>query len=119
MKDKTTILNELKALLIAEFGKDIENVILFGSQTTGKAHENSDYDVLIILNRDYDWEYQDKITSVLYSLELEYDIFIDTKLISVDELQNTIRGKQPLYVDAIEKGIYAWVLLKKSGKHWL
>ncbi len=107
MKKKTILLKQLKALLVANFGEDINNVILFGSQTTGKAHENSDYDVLVILNRDYDWEYQDKVTSVLYDLELEHDIFIDTKIISLDELQNTIRGKQPLYVDAIQEGIYA------------
>jgi predicted nucleotidyltransferase len=107
MMKKELFLKELKALLVSNFGEDINDVILFGSQVTGRAHEDSDYDVLIILNRDYNWDYQSKITSVIYGMELEYDIFIDTKIISVNELQNTIKGKQPLIVDAIQEGIHA------------
>jgi len=89
------------------FGDDIDDVILFGSQANGTAREDSDYDVLIILNRDYNWEYQDKITSVLYEMELEHDIFIDTKIVSLNELRDTINGKHPLYVEAIQEGIHA------------
>jgi predicted nucleotidyltransferase len=107
MKKNTSILKRLKELLVANFGDDIKDVILFGSRATGEAHKNSDYDVLIILNRDYDWEYRRKITSVVYDMELEYDIFIDTKVISTNELYHTIKGKEPLYVDAIQEGIYA------------
>ncbi len=107
MKRKKTILKELKNLLTLRFGDDIENVILFGSRAKGMAYKNSDYDVLIVLNRDYDWQYQGEIISVIYTLELEYDIFIDTKIISTHELQHTIRGKHPLYVDAVQEGIYA------------
>ena len=58
MTDKKVVLKELKDLLVAHFGEDINNVILFGSQVTGKTHEDSDFDVLIILNRDFDWDYQ-------------------------------------------------------------
>jgi predicted nucleotidyltransferase len=107
MKDKKTFLKELKDLLVAHFGEDINNVILFGSQVTGKTHEDSDFDVLIILNRDFDWDYQRRVTAVVYDLELKYDIFIDKKLISIDELHHSIKGKHPLYWDAIEQGIYA------------
>ena len=107
MKRKKTILKELRNLLATRFGDDIENVILFGSRAKGAAHKNSDYDVLIVLNRDYDWQYQGEIISVIYTLELKYDIFIDTKIISTYELQHTIRGKHPLYVDAVREGIYA------------
>jgi len=105
--DKKIFLKELKDLLVANFGDDINDVILFGSQVTGKATEDSDYDVLIVLNNEYDWEYEDKITSVLLSMELEHDIFIDTKIISVSELHNTIKGIEPLYVGAIQEGIHA------------
>ena len=107
MKKNRIILKELKELLVANFGDDIKSVILFGSQATGEAHKNSDYDVLIVLNKDYDREYRRKITSVVLDMELEYDIFIDTKMISTNELYNTIKGKEPLYVDAMQEGIYA------------
>ncbi|MCP4146333.1 MAG: nucleotidyltransferase domain-containing protein [bacterium] len=101
------ILADLKKSLIARFGNDINSVILFGSRATGNAHKNSDYDVLIILNNDYNWRYKREITGVVYLTELEHEIFIDTKIISANELYNTVRGKQSLYVDALEQGIRA------------
>lgn len=107
MIDKRIILEKLKASLVAEFGEDIDDVILFGSQVSGEAHKNSDYDVLIILNRDYDWEYRRKIISTVYDMELEYEIFIDMKLISIYELNHTMKGMHPIYAEAIEKGIHA------------
>lgn len=107
MKDKKTVIKELKSALVAHFGDDIKDVILFGSRAKGTSHKNSDYDVLIILNTDYDWEYRYRITSVVYDLELKYDIFIDKKIISTKELFRTIKGKEPLFQDAMQEGIYA------------
>ena len=107
MKHKRTIIRELKSVLAARFGEDIKDVILFGSRATGKAHKDSDYDVLIILKNEYDWEYRCRITKVVYDLELKYDIFIDKKIISEKELYRTIKGKHPIYQDAMQEGIYA------------
>ncbi len=107
MLEKNIFLKELKDLLIAHFGDDIKNVVLFGSQARGDAQKNSDYDVLIIFNRDYNWRREDEITSLLYEMELKYEIFIDTKVISIDEMHGALKGKDPLYVDAIREGIYA------------
>ena len=107
MMDKINLLNEIKSLLAAKFGQDIREIILFGSQVTGAANEDSDYDVLIILNSDYDWRYRHKIISAIYELELEHDIFIDSKIISTHELEHTVKGKHPIYADAIREGIHA------------
>lgn len=105
--DKLNLLEKLKSLLVARFGDDIRDVILFGSRVTGGAGKSSDYDVLIILGRDYDWRYRHNIISAIYELELENDVFIDAKIISNDELYHTIKGKHPLYADAIREGIHA------------
>ncbi len=107
MPDKLTILQELKHLLQEHFHDDINDVILFGSQAKGTALEDSDYDVLIVLNRDYDWKYRNHICHVIYDMELEYDIFIDMHIISRHELFYTLRGAQPIFVNAVNKGIYA------------
>ena len=105
--DKTIFLQQLKDLLAANFGGDIKDIVLFGSQITGKAHEASDYDVLIVLNRDYDREYKKGLLSVVLNLELEHDIFIDTKIISNHELHHTIKGKHPLYGEALMEELHA------------
>lgn len=108
MSDKLLIIRELKRLLQEHFHADIQDVILFGSQSNGTAHEDSDYDVLIVLNRDnYDWKYRDQVIDTAYDLELEYDILFDTYVISTYELEHSLRGAQPIFINAINKGVYA------------
>ncbi len=81
-------------------------MILFGSQASGTAAEYSDYDVLIITREKPDWRIEREISDICYEIELEHDIFIDTLIISEPEL-GTIRGKQPIYLNALKNGIYA------------
>jgi predicted nucleotidyltransferase len=104
--EKNQLLKQFKYRLIQNFGNDIQDVILFGSQITDEVHEDSDYDILIVLNRDYDSNYKYKILDVVYEFELNHDIFIDFKIISIQELKDSIRGKQPIFQDAIEKGMH-------------
>jgi len=48
MGNALRILKELKHYLVAEFGDNILDVILFGSQASGNSSEDSDYDILIL-----------------------------------------------------------------------
>jgi len=107
MDEKLKIIRELKLKLIENFGDNIVNVILFGSQITGKANEFSDYDILIVLKNEYDWKLRNEIYAVCYDIELDYDIIFDTTLISLNELNNTLRGKQPFICSALNNGIAA------------
>lgn len=108
MPDDTTILHEIKRLLDNHFPNVIRDVVLFGSRAKGTAREDSDYDVLIVLNKaDYDWKFRDALTDVVYDMELDYDILVDKHLISVDELEHSPRGAQPIFRNAIEYGVYA------------
>ncbi|MBW8048759.1 MAG: nucleotidyltransferase domain-containing protein [Cytophagales bacterium] len=102
--DKIEIIKELKELLIKYFPGEIAQVILFGSQVNGDAREYSDYDVLIVVNRNYDWRYERKILRVVYKNDLKYHILTDFTLISNKEL-NTLKGKQPVVLEAFENGI--------------
>ncbi len=106
MSDKLTILQELKHLLQEHFHDDINDVILFGSQAKGTAREDLDYDVLIVLNCDYDWKYKKKIRYTCYDIDLKYDIFTDTHIISVNEIENSLKGCEPIYVNALHNGMY-------------
>lgn len=106
MKNKIEIIQQLKNALKLKYGNRIKDVILFGSQASGTAVEHSDYDILIITRAKQDWHFEREISDVCYDLELEHDIFIDTLNISEAEL-NTIRGKQPIYQNALKIGIYA------------
>ena len=100
------ILKSFKNILIDHFENDIKHLILFGSQATGQATKFSDYDLLIILNNDYDWKYRDKITDIIYDFELEENVLFDIHLLSVRELEDSAKGAEPIFENALKDGIY-------------
>ena len=104
--DKVIILRDLKDNLIKKFQHSVKNVILFGSHAKGTANENSDFDVLILLDKDYSGRDENNILDICYEIDLKYNIIIDAHLLSLKEL-STIRGKQPIFTNAINSGIYA------------
>jgi len=106
MAEKLTILKELKTHLQNTYTDSVKEVILFGSQAYGVSNENSDYDVLIVLEKDYTAKDENKIYDLCYDMNLKYNIVIDAHLISEREL-TTIKGKQPIFTKAIKSGIYA------------
>lgn len=107
MMTKTKIiLKELKELLAAKFGDDINRVILFGSRVEGRARKYSDYDVLIVVARDYDWKYKHRIQDACWEIDYKFDVLTDVKIISLSEL-NTLKGKQPYILNALENGLTA------------
>jgi len=107
MEKQINILKLLKQKLIDNFGNDIQNVILFGSQAYGNSKEDSDYDVLIVLKNAYDWKYRDRIYDISYDISVENDIIFDIHLLSADEISNSIRAKQPIFQNALKQGVYA------------
>ena len=102
--DSKTILKDLKNLLISRYGNDIKRVILFGSQAVGDAEKFSDFDILIVLEEDYDWRREKELIALCYDIDLKYDIITDIKLISENDLK-TIKGKQQYILQALESGI--------------
>lgn len=107
MTDYLNIIKELKAVLLQTAGADIKDVVLYGSQIQENRHDESDYDVLIVLNRKYTWPERRIIRDLCYEISLKYDIIIDSKIISIQELQNSPLKNHPLYQDALNQGIYA------------
>ena len=100
------ILHDLSNLLRARFADNLKDVVLFGSQAKGTAHKDSDYDFLIILKEKADWKTEREISDLCYEIDLKYDIITDTHIISEAEF-STLRGKQPIFVNAMANGLYA------------
>ena len=107
MVNYLNIIRDLKSLLINKLGNDIRDVILYGSQIQGANDQGSDYDVLIVLNRKYDWPQRRIIRDLCYEISLKYDIIIDSKIISIQELKSSPAGNHPLYLNALNQGVYA------------
>jgi predicted nucleotidyltransferase len=100
-----SIIKELKDMLLKKF-TFISEVILFGSQASGKTPDSSDYDILIIVNQDISWRQQREVVDEVYSIDLKYNILTDVKIISQTQLR-TLRGKQPFIQNALKEGIAA------------
>jgi len=96
MKNAQIILRQLKNHLIQNLGDSVKDVILFGSRIRDKTSDDSDYDVLILLDRDYTGSDENTIL----------DLCLDVHLLSMKELSSK-RGRQPIYRNAVESGIYA------------
>ena len=107
MTKKIEIIHKLKKLLQKIFEGRIDDVVLFGSQATNQQTIHSDYDILIVTKDVFDWKEKDKIRDHCYDLCLEYEIIIDSKIISRYEIENEFWGKHPLITDAINLGIHA------------
>ncbi len=100
------ILLDLNKLLRINFPDDLKDIVLFGSRTLDNVRADSDYDILIILKKKVGWEKERLISDLCYEIDLKYNIITDTHVISEDEFA-TLRGKQPIFIYAIEKGYRA------------
>jgi predicted nucleotidyltransferase len=106
MIDKKIILSDLRNRLTEQYSDNLKNVILFGSQINDRSNEYSDYDILILLNQDYSKIDENRILDICYDIDLKYDIIIDAHLLSVNEIDSK-RGRQPIFKNALQNGIYA------------
>lgn len=106
MEGKYEILHAMKTTLSEKLGDNLKEIILFGSQAYGGAHTDSDYDFLIILKEKPDWKLKRKISEYCYEIDLFYEVFTDVHILAEEELTQ-LRGRQPIFQTALEKGIYA------------
>jgi len=102
---KEKILKELKISLLSRLHDDLRGVVLFGSQLTANASEDSDYDILILLRNKADAPLEREISDICYEIDLRFGIVTDTHILSDLEM-DSLRGKQPIFVNAINQGYY-------------
>ena len=80
-------------------------VILFGSRATGKANEESDWDILILIDKPKkDRSVEDEYRNVLFQLELELGEAISTFIYSKHDWE-TKHSNSPLYLSIKEEGV--------------
>ncbi len=79
-------------------------VVLFGSRARGDFHEESDWDVLVLVDKDEkDYEFKNKIRNALFELELKFRIGISS-IIRNKEFWQEI-SVTPLYQEIEKDGV--------------
>lgn len=90
-KQQTELLEILAHKFAQLLGEKLNRVILYGSYARGEARPDSDLDILIVLNGQFDYAALIHQTSELVSrLSLEYDVVISRAFISKDRLETEL-----------------------------
>lgn len=106
VSEKIQILNDLKQNLSAHLTDIVKDIYLFGSQLSDTNKPYADYDLLILVKNKTDWKLERQISDICYEIDLKYNIITDTHILGEDEM-NSPRGKQPIFVNAINQGYQA------------
>lgn len=94
--------NKVKLLL----GDRVKRIILYGSYARGDYKKNSDIDVMILTDLNFQEieEYRDKISDIAYDIELEKGIIISPVIKNIDNYNARI-NIVPFYMNVQKEGV--------------
>lgn len=97
------IVNKCKEVLARQYGKRLKGVILYGSMARGEATNDSDIDLLVLLEPPLDYFAElRKLVDVLYPIQLESEQLISAKPVSFNDFEI---GSLSLYRNARREGV--------------
>ena len=82
----------------------ISDIFLYGSQARGDQKEYSDVDILIIANTK-DWRFKHELSNIASDVSLEFDILLDTHVISQENWEKMRNANFSYYQNIISDGI--------------
>ena len=102
--DERKIIADRVALLLQRSAPKASRAILFGSQARGDAHKNSDWDVLILLNKDRVTDADiDNISYPIRELGWELDEMINPIIYTTQEWES--KSFTPFYKNVMKEGV--------------
>jgi len=102
---ESEIYRVLLAQLKSHLGKELRQVILFGSRARGTASEESDYDCLIIVDHLSD-EVKDQMDEVCGNMLYDYDVLISAIPVTQERFENS--PYNPLFMRIRQEGLTIW-----------
>ena len=107
-KKEYDLVSEFKSKLKEKFSKDFENIIVYGSKSRGDSNEDSDLDLILVLNTE---NRLDEIQELLFDLEIKHDFYIVSLITyTKKEFKNQSNNNLNLFFKNIKReGISIWI----------
>ena len=97
------IIQQCRESLESYYGSQLRGVILYGSVARNQASPASDIDLLVLLDRPFDYFGElRRIVELLYPIQLESDQLISAQPVPYDEFE---KGSLQLYRNAKREGV--------------
>ncbi|MEK6808279.1 MAG: nucleotidyltransferase domain-containing protein [Nanoarchaeota archaeon] len=105
MKNNTSdpIIKELSEALKKELGYKIKDIILFGSRARGDAYPESDYDLLVLVDKETK-EAADRIFNMVCEIGWKYNVVITTFV--HDKSYYEGKKYEPLFMNIRKEGVH-------------
>ena len=81
------------------------DVILYGSRARDDAHEDSDYDILVIVDGPVDMALEEKILSNVYPLEVETGAVLTLIVYSREQWDSALYRAMPFHKNVDREGV--------------
>ncbi len=100
--NESAALRKLKAALARDFR--LVELRLFGSKARGDSDQESDIDVLVVLE-DYDWEVEKAVCDLCFAINLEFHVLLSPVLYRRSEFDSDLTRITPFYQAVTREGI--------------
>lgn len=97
-------LNEFSSLIKNALNKNLFDLKLFGSKSTGKFHDESDIDVLVVVKH-RDEEVMNSISDILLDIELKYASKISPVVLTTAEFLKNQQHQTLFYHEVSRDGV--------------
>ena len=102
-------LSEFVARLRERYADEVVLVTLFGSKVRGDFDEESDLDVLVVVEGDDRWPYWRTITDLTSDLLLDYEVNMSALVFDEEHYQWLMEHRTPNYNNTTGKGVLVWM----------
>jgi uncharacterized protein len=96
-------LEAVRTRITAQF--DIDRLVLFGSVAWGRPDEESDVDLLIVVNGKADLETEDCISRMVFEVNLEYDTNLSELIVDRETWDYGLASAMPIHEEIEKRGI--------------
>ena len=107
-------LSEFVARLREKYADEVVLVMLFGSKVRGDFDEESDLDVLVVVEGDDRWPYWCEITDLTSDLLLDYEVNMSALVFDEEHYRWVMEHRTPIYNNTTREGVPVW--MKKCTK---